>query len=50
MTCAVGSQSIGVYDNYLTKRQMLQSAPIVACQLLLVDEVIRAGMNMRKAG
>lgn len=38
----------GIYDNLLVKRQMLQSAPVVATQLLLVDEVIRAGMNMRK--
>lgn len=39
----------GIYDNLLVKRQMLQSAPVVASQLLLTDEVIRAGMNMRKA-
>ena len=38
----------GVYDNYLVKRQVLQSAPVVASQLLLVDEVMRAGANMRK--
>lgn len=40
----------GVFDNYLVKRQIVQSAPIIASQLLLVDEVLRAGMNMRKAG
>ena len=28
----------------------MQSAPIVASQLLLVDEVLRAGLNMRRAG
>ena len=39
----------GIYDNYLVKRQILQSGPIVASQLLLVDEVMRAGVNMRKA-
>ncbi|KXZ49961.1 hypothetical protein GPECTOR_18g119 [Gonium pectorale] len=38
----------GVYDNYLVKRQILQSAPVLAGQLLLVDEVMRAGINMRK--
>jgi len=38
----------GIYDNYIVKRQILQSAPIITSQLLLVDEVIRAGMNMRK--
>lgn len=40
----------GVFDNYLVKRQMLQSAPVVASQLLLVDEVMRAGVNTRKQG
>ena len=39
----------GVFDNYLVKKQILQSAPVVASQLLLVDEVLRAGMNMRRA-
>ena len=38
----------GVWDNVCVKRQILQSAPAVACQLLLVDEVLRAGANMRK--
>lgn len=40
---------LGVFDNYLVKRQIIQSAPIIASQLLLVDEVLRAGMNMRRA-
>lgn len=38
----------GVFDNYLVKRQIIQSAPVIASQLLLVDEVLRAGMNMRR--
>lgn len=38
----------GVYDNYLVKKQIVLSAPVIASQLLLVDEVIRAGINMRK--
>lgn len=38
----------GIYDNYLVKKQILQSAPVVSSQLLLVDEVLRAGMNMRR--
>ena len=40
--------AIGVYDNYIVKKQIIQSAPVIASQLLLVDEVMRAGMNMRK--
>ncbi|GBG70964.1 hypothetical protein CBR_g8264 [Chara braunii] len=39
----------GVFDNYSAKRQMLNSAPVIASQLLLVDEVMRAGRNMRKS-
>jgi len=38
----------GVYDNAVVKRQVLNSAPVVASQLLLVDEVMRAGINMRR--
>ena len=47
---AVDPTLVGIYDNYLVKKQIIQSAPIIASQLLLVDEVIRAGMNMRKGG
>jgi T-complex protein 1 subunit zeta len=36
-----------VYDNYIVKRQFLNIAPVLAEQLLLVDEVMRAGKNMR---
>lgn len=38
----------GIFDNYSVKRQIINSGPIIASQLLLVDEVIRAGRNMRK--
>jgi T-complex protein 1 subunit zeta len=38
----------GVFDNYLVKKQIIQSAPVIASQLLLVDEVLRAGLNMRR--
>lgn len=39
----------GVYDNYIVKKQIIQSAPIICSQLLLTDEIMRAGINMRKA-
>jgi len=39
-----------IYDNYIVKRQFLNIAPVLAEQLLLVDEVMRAGKNMRPAG
>lgn len=37
----------GIWDNYCVKRQMLALCPILAQQLLLVDEVIRAGKQMK---
>jgi len=37
-----------VYDNYCVKRQFLNIAPILAQQLLLVDEIMRAGKRMRQ--
>jgi len=40
----------GIYDNYCVKKQMLNLTPVLAEQLLLVDEVIRAGRNMGKSG
>lgn len=40
----------GVLDNYSVKRQLIHSAPVIASQLLVVDEVLRAGINMRKKG
>ncbi|EFJ08216.1 hypothetical protein SELMODRAFT_161138 [Selaginella moellendorffii] len=45
---AMDPQVEGVFDNYSVKRQIVDAAPVIASQLLLVDEVIRAGRNMRK--
>jgi T-complex protein 1 subunit zeta len=42
------SSLCGVWDNYIVKRQLINSAPVIASQLLVVDEVLRAGVNMRK--
>jgi len=39
----------GIWDNYSVKRQMLGLAPVLAQQLLLVDEVIRAGKSAQGA-
>merc|ERR1711988_2058360 len=38
----------GIYDNYRVKRQMIDSSAIIATQLLLVDEVMRAGRQIKK--
>lgn len=42
------SNVTNVYDNYCVKRQFLNIAPILAQQLLLVDEVMRAGRKMKQ--
>jgi T-complex protein 1 subunit zeta len=35
-----------IYDNYCAKKQWLNIAPTLAQQLLLVDEIMRAGKGM----
>eukprot|EP00633_Aureoumbra_lagunensis_P002598 CAMPEP_0197302802 /NCGR_PEP_ID=MMETSP0890-20130614/51278_1 /TAXON_ID=44058 ORGANISM="Aureoumbra lagunensis, Strain CCMP1510" /NCGR_SAMPLE_ID=MMETSP0890 /ASSEMBLY_ACC=CAM_ASM_000533 /LENGTH=552 /DNA_ID=CAMNT_0042782501 /DNA_START=9 /DNA_END=1667 /DNA_ORIENTATION=- len=39
---------LGVYDGYRTKKQFLHLSTVLATQLLLVDEVIKAGKKMGK--
>jgi T-complex protein 1 subunit zeta len=38
----------GVWDNYCVKRQVLHLSTVLATQLLLVDEVMKAGKQMGK--
>ena len=38
----------GVWDNYIVKRQFVQLSTVIAGQLLLVDELMRAGRRMKK--
>jgi len=40
----------GFWDNFSVKKQMLGLAPVLAEQLLLVDEVIRAGKSANAGG
>ncbi|KAL1560743.1 T-complex protein 1 subunit zeta, variant 2 [Salvia divinorum] len=44
----IDPQMEGIFDNYSVKRQLINSGPVIASQLLLVDKVIRASRNMRK--
>ncbi|KAI3451756.1 hypothetical protein Pfo_008421 [Paulownia fortunei] len=44
----IDPQMEGIFDNYSVKHQLITSGPVIASQLLLVDEVIRAECNMRK--
>jgi T-complex protein 1 subunit zeta len=39
--------SEGIFDQYRVLRQMLNSSAVIASQLLLVDEIIRAGKNLK---
>eukprot|EP00038_Savillea_parva_P007276 m.168983 g.168983 ORF g.168983 m.168983 type:complete len:533 (+) comp13033_c0_seq1:50-1648(+) len=40
----------GIVDNYVVKRNMIHSSSVIANNLLLVDEVMRAGMTSLKPG
>jgi len=40
--------SSGVWDNFIVKRQFVQLSTVIASQLLLVDELMRAGRRMGK--
>lgn len=35
----------GIYDNFIVKKQMLGLASVISSQLLLVDEILRAGRD-----
>merc|ERR1711939_322221 len=41
-------ESNGILDTYLSKRHMIGTAPVIANQLLLVDEILRAGRKKEK--
>lgn len=40
--------SSGVFDNYLVKKQIINSCTVIASNLLLVDEIMRAGLSSLK--
>ncbi|KAF8358770.1 cct-6 [Pristionchus pacificus] len=42
------AQPTGIWDNVVVKRNSLSSCCVIACNLLLVDEVMRAGMQNLK--
>jgi len=46
---AFPASTMNIWDNYMVKRQFLNIAPVLAQQLLLVDEIMRAGKNMKKS-
>ncbi|KAF2896284.1 hypothetical protein ILUMI_09891 [Ignelater luminosus] len=38
----------GIFDNYVVKKQIINSCSVIASNLLLVDEIMRAGMSSLK--
>jgi len=38
----------GIYDSYIVKKHLLQASATIASQLVLVDQIMRAGRNMQK--
>jgi len=46
MDCSSGEvinpADLGIYDNYNVKRQMIHSCTVIACNLLLVDEIMKS--------
>merc|ERR1711963_592311 len=45
---AMNPADSGIYDNYQVKKQMIHSCTVIACHLLLVDEIMRAGLSSLK--
>jgi len=45
---AINPGDLGIYDNYRVKKQMIHSCTVIACNLLLVDEIMRAGLSSLK--
>ena len=43
----IAPEAVGIWDNYRVKRQIIQLTTVLASQLLVVDEVLRAGRGAR---
>nr|CAD7444202.1 unnamed protein product [Timema bartmani] len=45
---ALKPSDTGIFDNYIVKKQIISSCSVIASNLLLVDEIMRAGMSSLK--
>ena len=45
----IDPESIGVYDNFIVKRQCISGSAVITSQVLTVDAVIRAGIEKTRA-
>ena len=43
---AIDPIQMGVYDSFIVKKHLIQAAATIASQLVLVDQIMRAGKNM----
>jgi hypothetical protein len=41
------ADEMGIFDLYMVKRQMFVSAAVISSQLLLVDEIMKAGHGQK---
>ena len=46
----ISPELAGIYDNVVVKKQFLNLAPTLAQQLILCDEILKAGKKMGKGG
>ncbi|KAK0084348.1 hypothetical protein PV325_007202 [Microctonus aethiopoides] len=45
---AIKPGDAGIYDNYIVKKQIINSCTVIASNILLVDEIMRAGLASLK--
>ena len=43
----LSADEMGIFDLYMVKRQMFVSAAVISSQLLLVDEIMKAGHGQK---
>lgn len=44
----INPKDAGIFDNYVVQKQIINSCSVIASNLLLVDEIMRAGMSSLK--
>ncbi|CAM4989656.1 unnamed protein product, partial [Rotaria socialis] len=47
---AMEPKSLGIFDNYRVKKQLIHSSTSIATNLILVDEILRAGLSSLRPG
>lgn len=47
---AMEPKSLGIFDNYRVKKQLIHSSTSIASNLILVDEILRAGLSSLRPG